>query len=161
MRRANIALAAAVGLLSSGAQALATDPLAQADVVSVIGLSRVADELGDATLASWLKAPARRDLALVALRAAPYAFAPERLVGHMAPLLCGRDPNLAPEAALAFAQIAEHLQPARLAAREAASYDLRQARAALACAEQSPAPRADLVAAAQLLAAALDQLAPR
>lgn len=158
MRLANIVLAGCVGWLASGAQALANDPLAQADVVSVIGLARVADEVGDSTLGSWLKTTERRDLTLVAVRASPFAFAPERLVVQLAPVLCGRDPVLAPEASVALAQIAERLQPAGLAAREAAAHDLRQARVALSCVKDQPLPRADLVAAALLLDAALAQL---
>lgn len=158
MRRANIVLATCLGLLASGAQALAADPLAQADLVSPIGLARLADEVGDASLTGWLKAPNRRDLTLVAVRATPFAFAPERLIVQLAPVLCGRDPVLAPEAGVAMAQIAERLQPSELAAREAAAYDLRKAREALGCVKQEPLPRADLVAAALLLDAALAQL---
>jgi len=158
MRRSNIALAVGAGLLASGVQALAADPLAQADVVSAIGLARVADEVGDSTLASWLKSPARRDLALTAVRASPFAWAPERLVVQLAPVLCGRDPILAPEASIALVQIAERLQPSLLAAREAASYDVKMAREALACVKQQPSPRADLMASAMLLDAALAQL---
>jgi hypothetical protein len=160
MRWANVVLGASLALTCVGARADPADPLAHADVVSAIGVAHVADEVGDRTLAAWLAEPPRRNLALVAARAAPYAFAPERLVPALAQLLCGRDPVLAPEAAVAFVQIAERLRLSELAAREALRADLRAARDSLRCAAESRPPvRADLRAASLLLEARLSELA--
>ncbi len=135
------------------------DPLAYADVVTPLGLARLADESGDGQLATWLKAPNRRDLTLVAMRAAPFAAAPERLVPALALHLCGRDPVLAPESAHALAQISERLTPSSLANREALVADVKQAQSALACAQADDPPlRPDLSALAQVVDAALSQL---
>jgi hypothetical protein len=121
----------------------------------------LADEVGDAQLAAWLKTPDRRDLTLVGIRAAPFAAAPERLVSALTPHLCGRDPVLAPESALALGQIAERLTPSGLANREALLADVKEARASLACAKAEDAQlRADLLATALLVEAALSQLSP-
>lgn len=159
MRRVDYALVVSLTLLATATRADSTDPLAHADVVSEIGLARLADEAGDAKLDSWLKSSTRRDLQLVATRATPYAFAPERLIPQLAPLLCGRDPSLAPEVGLALASIAQSLKPSEFAAREASMADVRAAREALRCVkEQEPAPRSDLVTAALLLDAALTQI---
>lgn len=148
-------------LLALPLRADSADPLAYADVVSTLGLSRLADEAGDAQLGAWLKTPNRRDLTLVAIRATPFAAAPERLVPALTPHLCGRDPVLAPESALALAQIAERLTPSSMANREALVADVKEARAALACAkEEEVHVRPDLLASALLFEAALNQLVP-
>lgn len=160
MRWANVALGAGLALTCGAVRADRADPLAHADVVSAIGLARVADEVGDGTLATWLGEPPSRVHALVAARAAPFASAPERLVPGLARLLCGRDPVLAPEAAVASVQIAERLRLSELAAREALRAELRAAADALRCAAESRAPvRADLKAAASLLEVRLSELA--
>jgi hypothetical protein len=160
MRWANVALGGALGLTCVGVRADPPDPLAHADLVSAIGLAHVAEEVGDGTLASWLEDPIRRNLALVAARAAPFAFAPERLVPGLARLVCGRDPVLAPEAAVAFVQIAERLRASELAVREALREDVRVAKESLRCsAEAQPPVRADLKAASLLLEARLAELA--
>lgn len=159
MWRANIALFGGLLLLATRSRADQNDPLAHADVISEIGLARLADEAGDGTLAGWLKRSDRRELQLVALRAMPYAFEPERLVPHVAPLLCGRDPNLAPEAALALMHVAERLRPSELENREATRGAFREAQKALACIKEQSAPvRADLVSAALVLDSVLAQL---
>jgi hypothetical protein len=162
MRRPNSVFGVGLLLLALPLRADGGDPLAHADVVSTLGLARLADEVGDAQLLAWLKTPSRRDLTLVAVRATPFAAAPERLVPALAPHLCGRDPVLAPESALALAQIAERLTPSNLAAREALIADLKEARAALGCAKSDGAPaiRPDLLATVQIVDAAFSQLAP-
>jgi hypothetical protein len=161
MQRANSVFGVGLLLLALPLRADGADPLVHADVVSTLGLERLADEAGDAQLSAWLKTPSRRDLTLVAVRAAPFAAAPERLVPALSPHLCGRDPVVAPEAALALAQIAERLTPSGLAAREALLADVKEARAALSCARAEGAPiRADLLAIVQVVEAAFSQLAP-
>jgi hypothetical protein len=79
----------------------------------------------------------------------------------LAPHLCGRDPVLAPETALSLAQIAERLTPSSLASREALLSDVSEARKSLNCVKgDGVAMRADLIATAQVVDAALSQLAP-
>lgn len=152
---------ALVALSATVAHAELTDPVGQADVISTQGVARVADEAGDARLSGWLKQGARRDLAAIALRASPFAYAPERLVPALAGFLCGRDPVLAPESAHALLQIAERITPDGVTSREAALADFTAARKALECARQDqPALRPDLTKAALVLDAALAQLAP-
>jgi hypothetical protein len=161
MQRANSVLGAGLLLLALPLSADSPDPLAHADIVSTQGLARLADEAGDARLLAWLKTPDRRDLTLVAVRAAPFAAAPERLVPALAVYLCGRDPVLAPESGQALVQIAERLTPSGLALREALLADVSEARSALACAKGDEAPiRPDLLARALLVEAALSQLLP-
>jgi hypothetical protein len=161
MRRRNITLAGGLALLAGSVRADPADPIAQADVISTIGIARVADEVGDQRLIEWLGAAARRDLTAVAVRATPFAHAPEQLVPELARLLCGRDPVLAPESAYALIAIAEQITPAQVELREGAIADFAAARKALECVREQEAPvRADLVKAAQLLDAALAQLAP-
>ncbi|HEX6245897.1 MAG TPA: hypothetical protein VFZ61_33460 [Polyangiales bacterium] len=161
MRRRNITLAGGLALLAGSVRADLADPIAQADVISTIGVARVADEAGDPRLVEWLGTAARRDLITVAVRASPFAHAPERLVPQLAQLLCGRDPLLAPESAHAMAAIAERITPSRVALREGAVADFTAARKALECVREQAAPvRADLVRAAQLLDAVLAQLSP-
>jgi hypothetical protein len=169
MRRRNITLASALGtrlialgaLATTVAHAELTDPVGQADIISTQGVARVADEAGDARLVSWLKQGARRDLAAIALRASPFAHAPERLVPALAGFLCGRDPVLAPESAHALLQIVDRITPDGAASREADLADFAAARKALECARQEqPALRPDLAKAALVLDAALAQLTP-
>jgi len=140
-----------VGLLSglcalSAASALAAgvDLSAFADRVDPIGCARAAHEAGDAAVLAQLRSGEAREARLVAVRAAPYAHAPEDLIAGLVELACGRDPNLAPEAALSLHAIAESLKPSELAAREVLLSDLAKAeeRVAQGC-EQTPA--ADVV----------------
>lgn len=127
------------------------------DLRTEIGLARVAEELGDAELSARLGPASARLASLVAVRASPYARAPERQIAALAAHACGRDPLLAPEAAFALREIAERLRPSELAARESLRSDLEAARAALACVDRPP-PRADIAQALAELAAALERL---
>jgi hypothetical protein len=124
------ASAALVGAVSAGD----FDPFRDADPIHDIGLARLADEAGDAALKAALtadpsaeKARPAREKALVAVRAAPHAAAPELLVPGLVALAVGRDPDLAPEASHALLLIAERLRPSELAAREVLQADLQRA----------------------------------
>jgi len=139
-------------------QAQSNDPLFTGDCVSELGLARIAEEAGDAQLAAQLARTDARQTTLVAVRASPHAQAPEALVPRLAALACGRDAALAPEAGYALARIGERLVGSELAAREALHEELVAAQKALACAEQVPAPRADIVHQLAQLGAALDVL---
>lgn len=133
--------------------------LARADSAQgELALARLAEELGDAALAARLGNPAGIAEKLRAVRASPHARAPEGLLVPLAALACGRDPQLAPEAAFALLRIAEQLRPSELATRETLLRDLGRAREALACAQASPAPRADIAQQLALAAALLRAL---
>jgi hypothetical protein len=132
--------------------------LHDARAVDELDLARAAEDAGDARLLAALVDPAFREAAALAARAAPHARAPEALIPALAKLACGRDPTLAPEAGHALWQLAQVLSPSQLAAGEVLRHDLEQARQALACGEQAPAPRADIAIQLALLRATLDAL---
>lgn len=124
---------------------VAAEDVAAVDLVSDIGIARVAEELGDSALLARLGGDQKVHDQLVATRASVHARAPEALIAALAPLACGRHPVLAPEAAFAIFHIAEGMRPSELAARETLKSDLRRARDALECARRAPVPRADIV----------------
>lgn len=143
----------------SGVRADGPDPFAQADVVDAIGLWRLADEAGDLALGEALKPGVARERALAAIRAAAYSHAPEQLIASLLPHALGRDPVLAPEAALALVQIGQRLTPADLAAREVLLSTLDEARKATQAAlEEARSPRADIRLCLEALLAALTEL---
>jgi hypothetical protein len=148
----------AVSIGASSAWALVRDPFAQAEVVSTVGLARLAEDAGDALLLAHLVKIEQRQLTLSAARASPFARSPELLIPALATHACGRDPDLAAQAAHALRAIAERLEPSALARREVLLEDLRRARQALTCVDVAPPPRADIVAELAQLAAALDGL---
>jgi hypothetical protein len=79
----------------------------------------VTRRIGDTALASALSdEDATAELQLAALRASPYARAPELLLGHVVTLAEGTDPALAPGALRAAAQIAERIDFDALEQRE-------------------------------------------
>lgn len=128
---------------SASALAAAVDLSAFADRIDAIGCARAAQEAGDAVLLSKLGASGSREVTLVAVRAAPYAHAPEDLVAGLVDVACGRDPNLAPEAAFSLHAIAQGLTQRELAAREVLLADLAKAeeRVATGCEHE---PEADV-----------------
>lgn len=128
------------------AQAETPDPFREAEVVDAIGLARLADEAGDAALLRALRDPSSREHALIAARAAPNAHAPELLVPALVPLACGRDPVLAPEAAMAISAISARLLPSEVAAREVLLSDLRTMSVAVSSAlKELKSPRPDIL----------------
>ncbi len=129
---------------SASALAAAVDLSAFADRIDAIGCARAAAEAGDAALLAKLGASDSREAALVAVRAAPYAHAPEDLVAALVDVACGRDPNLAPEAAFSLHAITQRLTQSELAAREVLLADLQKAeeRVAKGCEHD---PEADIV----------------
>lgn len=136
-------------LLALPGAASAEPNLAHADVLSEIGVARIAEELGDAGIAGRLTADRPGRETLLAIRASPHVSAPEALVPALADLACGRHPVFAPEAAYALLRIGARLRPSELSARESLRSDLQRAHDALGCAARSPSPRPDI---AQLLA---------
>ena len=140
-----LAHALALPLLGAAtALAAGVDLGAFADRIDPIGCARAAHEAGDLGVMSQLASDASREALLVAVRAAPYVHAPEELVVSLVELACGRDPSLAPEAALSLHAIAERLTPSELAAREVILADLAKAeeRVGQGC---EHAPAADVV----------------
>ncbi|MFT3922379.1 MAG: hypothetical protein QM778_07590 [Myxococcales bacterium] len=136
-----------------------TDPFRESDGIHDTGLARLADEAGDASLGAALVPDAPRERALLAARAAPFAAAPEQLIPALAALACGRDPNLAPEAALALRLIGDHLRPSEMSAREVLQADLVRAREALESAlGEAKALRPDIARDLGSAAAALSAL---
>jgi hypothetical protein len=139
-------LASAAGTVLAGD----LDPFRDADAVHETGLARLADEAGDGVLRSVLEGAgtekSSRERVLMAIRAAPFAGAPERLIPVLIPLACGRDPNLAPEAGFALASIGARMRPSELSAREVLLSELDEASRALAGAKDQRGVRADIVA---------------
>ena len=139
------------------------DPFRDADPIHDIGLARLADEAGDAALAAAFgpedQGELPRERAVLAIRAAPFAAAPEQLIPGLLRVACGRDPDLAPEAACALTQIGEHLRPSELAAREVLNADLQRAlEAVIAARGEAKALRADIALGIDSLAANLRAL---
>ncbi len=143
------------------------DPFRDADAIHDIGLSRLADEAGDAALLSALsgeggpekQARPSRERTLLAIRAAPYAAAPELLVPSLVTLATGRDPDLAPEAAHALVAIAQRLRPSELSSREVLRADLaRVLQAVVDTRGQARAVRGDVALALGALEASLRAL---
>lgn len=140
---------------SSFALASALDPLDGGDAISELGVARMAEEAGDATLRALLTAATDRQRTLLAVRASPHAYAPEQLVPPLARIACGRDPELAPEAAAALARMVERMRPDELTRREVLVSELAQARDALRCGAQTRGLRGDIPPRLALLADAL------
>lgn len=129
----------------------AGEAFAHAEPWDELALARAAAAAGDGVLAAALQQSSRYD-ALLAIRASVYASAPELLVPRLAALACGRDPDLAPEAAAALRGLVPRVTPSELASREALEADLVRAREALRCED---APPAEIDAALGLLRSAL------
>jgi hypothetical protein len=145
-------LAFAVHADAPRAELRADDPLSE------LGVARIADENGDALLVRASAGELGRAAALIAIRAAPYAAAPEALWAGLFAHACGRDPALAPEAAAALTRLEVRLDGAELGQREVLIADLQKARAALGCPADAAPPRADLAAALGRFRARLDAL---
>lgn len=151
------ALAVAVGLVVCGlvVRVAAGDAFGRTDATDELALARAAEGAGDAALAKRLAGGPRYET-LIAIRASVHARAPELLIPALAALACGRDPALAPEAALSMRKL--QLSPSGLAERETLRTDLERARQALTCVDDKPLPRADIASALDDLSAQLDLL---
>lgn len=114
-------------IFAASAWATPVDLAMFADRIDAIGSARTAQEVGDGALLAALGAPGQREKALVAVRAASYAHAPEELMAPLVELACGRDPSLAPEAALSLHAVSERLTARELSLREVLLSDLSKA----------------------------------
>lgn len=139
-------LVGVVGLVLASPVSFATF----ADQIDAIGLGRAADALGDAQLDRALELGQGREAALVAVRAALFSQAPERMIPKIVTLACGRDPVLAPEAALTLYTLAERVTSESFAAREVLLSDVKQAIQSLeaGCSQE---PRPDVLVAIETL----------
>jgi hypothetical protein len=129
------------------------------DALDPLELARLADRLGDGAVLAALEDPSATPLVrLRAARAARFLDAPEAALAPLAALARGRDPVLAPAAALAAYRVAAALTLAELEAREASVEALAPAREALAALGADESARGDLRRLARFAAAALAAL---
>lgn len=121
-------------------------------------LARAVDRLGDDAILERLGDDRSRSVRIAAIRATPYLAYPERALERLAALAAGRDPDLAPAAAIAALEIAEHLTPDDLMRREVEPASLRDARRALRRLADDHTARADIRAVAARAAAQLEAI---
>lgn len=130
--------------LTAFARADGLEPLRREDVIDRLALAQIAAEAGDAALLAALAKPERRGQAVVALRAAVHADAPELFVPALVELARSRDPALSVEAAYSLLSVFERLTAQELAQREVLLSDVRTACAAFDKESDMPPPRADI-----------------
>lgn len=109
-----LGLAVAPALAQEGA----ADPLLAVEDADPLDLARVVARLGDEAVLTRLGDPQSADVRLAAIRATPSLTAPEHALGPLAEIAAGRDPDLAPAAAMAALEIAERLSADDLVRRE-------------------------------------------
>lgn len=124
--------------------------------------ARDAQRAGDAAVIAVLEDDdATRAARLAAVRQAPWLRMPELALESLARIAAGRDPTLAPEAALALHSIATTLDPLTLEAHEVPLDALRPARDALRALFRDRTARADIRELASSAASHLDALSSR
>lgn len=154
-----LALVVLVALVTSAGSAQpGQDPLLRVPSTDPLELARVVDRVGDAGVVSRLADGTPIAVRAVAVLAAPQMRAPEDSLVALVGLARGRDPDLAPRAALSALTIARRLDPQELDARECDRTSLAPARAGLEALARDETARADLRRAAELAAAALAEL---
>jgi hypothetical protein len=142
------------------AQPTATlDPLLAAHDTDPLELARVVDRMGDAAVLARLNPETPIAVRALAVVAAPRLHAPEDALAPLAELALGRDPDLAPRAALSLLEITRALDERGLDARERDRAELAAGRIAIARVAADETARADVRRAAQLADAALAELA--
>ncbi len=110
-----VALALAVVALPARAQ---DDPLSEVTSTDPLELARAVSRMGDTAVLQQLGAEVDVGARLSAIRATPWLHAPEEALAPLADLARGRDPDLAPAAALSALTIARRLDADDLSARE-------------------------------------------
>jgi hypothetical protein len=108
-------------VILQGAAAAQDDPLSAVPGADPLELARAVAQVGDAALLGRLSEESGTASRLTAVRATPWMRAPERALAPLSEIARGRDPDLAPAAALAALQIAERLDADDLVAREVGS----------------------------------------
>jgi len=117
-RQLFLASLAIVGLSASTA-AQEADPLAEVAGADPLDLSRAVARLGDDAVMDRLREGTSAASRLAAIRATPALAEPERALAELAEIARGRDPDLAPAAALSALTIAGDLDADELVQREA------------------------------------------
>jgi hypothetical protein len=149
----------AIVMIALGASAQAPDPLVAAGTSDPLRLASIVDRIGDdAVLERLTGEEIAGDARLAAVRAAPRMQAPERALEPLAALAIGRDPDVAPAAALSMLEIARALDPRDLDAREVMREELAPARAAAARLAEDETARGDLRRAAGIVVELLGAL---
>lgn len=154
-------LALALALVASavaGAGAQAPDPLLAVGSADPLELARVVDALGDDAIVGRLSDASTTPVRLAAVRACAWLHAPELALSGLVLLAGGRDPDLAPAAALALLRIAESLDRAALDAREDDGEAIRAALEPLATLAADETARLDVRRAASVARSYLEPL---
>lgn len=149
------AIAAALWLPTAAPAQSGTDAAPLTTLGDPLELARHVDEVGDDAVLSVLEQGGFAER-LGAVRACAWLAEPERALGSLAALAAGDDPDLAPTAARAAAQIADRLRHDALRAREA-DFDLLEPAPWEALAADETA-RADLRGIGDRVAQALQRL---
>jgi hypothetical protein len=160
MRSYTLALTSLLGALAfawSGA-AQAPDPFAALHSQDPLELARVVDRLGDRAVLERLDDETAFTARLSAIRAARFMRAPERALEPLAEIAKGRDPVLAPAAAIAVHRIARSLRADEIVARESDPEIVDRTLVHLDALASDPLARADLVRLAELSRDALRAL---
>lgn len=140
------------------AHAQAPDPLLAVHSADPLELARVVDRIGDDAVLDRLPSETPLAVRLLAVRASPWLHAPELALAPLTALAAGRDPDLAPAAALAILRIAERLDRAELDAREAGGDEIEAALAPLGALAADVTARADLRRGAAVAGSYLEPL---
>jgi hypothetical protein len=120
------------------------DPLLAVVDADPLELSRVVARLGDDAVLARLAADAPPDVCLAALRATPWLSAPEDALALLADHARGRDPDLAPAAALSALRVTDRLSADALTRREADAAVIRAAIDAFGALGRDESARRDL-----------------
>jgi hypothetical protein len=147
-----------LALLAAAPASAQSDPLAAIADADPMELARVVDRLGDDAVLSRLDDARPREVRLAAMRASPFLAWPELALEPLARIAASRDPLLAPAAASAALTIARSLDPDALGRREVDPASLSAARGLFTALSIEQSARADLRAAASMVAALLEQL---
>ncbi|MBW2460341.1 MAG: hypothetical protein JRH11_01760 [Deltaproteobacteria bacterium] len=124
------------------------DPLELARAVARHGDGAIIEALGGAAA----------DRAFLAIQSTPHLAEPEGALPVLAAIAVGRDPDLAPAAALAALRVAEGLTASSLVIREVSAEDLRGATELFEAAADDETARRDIRQAAHLVVARLRDL---
>lgn len=136
----------------SGAQEV--DPLLSVADADPLELSRVVARMGDTEVLAALGGTSAAR-ALLAIQSCPYLAESEASLPVLGALARGRDPDLAPAAALAASRVVEGLTASELTAREVSAEDLRTAAELFEAIASEEGARPDIRQGALLVVAGL------
>jgi hypothetical protein len=157
--RSRLPLVLTLSLLVPGGGASAQDdPLSTVPGADPLELARAVARLGDDALLGRLSEESEAAARLSAIRATPWMRAPELALTPLAEIARGRDPDLAPAAAMAALRIAQRLESDDLVAREASSETITEALEALRAIGNDEGCRRDIRRAGLIAADRLSSL---